>query len=87
MARLNADETERYAREGWVVPRWRLPHARVQAMTHALDELLRRNPGVRPEKLVSAHVEDSGGGASPRSSSSRATARSSNSSPTSSATM
>ncbi len=61
MARLHPDETERYAREGWVVPRWQLPAPRVAALRDALDELLRRNPGVRPEKLVSAHVEGDNG--------------------------
>ncbi len=62
MARLNPSEITRYQRDGWVVPQWRLPQARIHAMAQALDELLRRNPGVRPEKLVSAHVEDRGGG-------------------------
>jgi hypothetical protein len=62
VAHLNPSEIERYAHDGWVVPRWRLPDARVRAMAQALDELLRRNPGVRPEKLVSAHVEDRGDG-------------------------
>lgn len=57
MAHLLSDEIERYQREGWVVPQWRLPEARVVTMRAALDELLRRNPGVRPEKLVSAHVD------------------------------
>ena len=57
MARLLSDEVEHYRREGWVVPQWRLPAAQTEAMRAALDELLRRNPGVRPEKLVSAHVE------------------------------
>lgn len=57
MAHLTADEITRYRREGWVVPQWRLPAAQVATMREALDELLRRNPGVRPEKLVSAHVE------------------------------
>jgi hypothetical protein len=33
----------------------------VAALRDALDELLRRNPGVRPEKLVSAHVEGDNG--------------------------
>ena len=63
MARLTADEIARYVREGWVVPHWRLPEAHVRTMRDALDELLRRNPGVRPEKLVSAHVERGGGAA------------------------
>jgi hypothetical protein len=57
MAHLAADEQERYQREGWVVPRWRLPKARVDAMREALDALIAANPGVRPEKLVSAHIE------------------------------
>ena len=61
MARLQADEIEHYRREGWVIPRWRLPTARVQAMAAALEDLLARNPGVRPEKLVSAHVEGDNG--------------------------
>jgi hypothetical protein len=61
MARLQADEIEHYHREGWVIPRWRLPAARVHAMVQALDDLIARNPGVRPEKLVSAHVEGDNG--------------------------
>ena len=63
MPRLHADEIARYQRDGWVVPQWRLPDAQLATMQAALDELLRRNPGVRPEKLVSAHVERAGSGA------------------------
>jgi len=57
MAQLHADEIAHYRDRGYVVPRWALPEAQVAAMREALDELIRRNPGVRPEKLVSAHVE------------------------------
>ena len=57
MARLHHDEVEHYRREGWVVPRFRLPAAQVAGMVEALEKLLRDNPGVRPEKLVSAHIE------------------------------
>ena len=60
MARLSTDETHHYHQQGWVVPQWQLPEAQVALMREALDELLRRNPGVRPEKLVSAHVERAG---------------------------
>jgi len=63
MARLHDDETRRYLHDGWVVPRWRLPDDRLATMREALDELLRRNPGVRPEKLVSAHLDGRGGAA------------------------
>ena len=61
MARLHDDEVARYRREGWVVPRFRLPPARVASMVDALETLLRQNPGVRPEKLVSAHIEGDNG--------------------------
>jgi ectoine hydroxylase-related dioxygenase (phytanoyl-CoA dioxygenase family) len=61
MARLSADEISRYHSDGWVKPGWRLPAPRVEFMRDALDELIRRNPGVRPEKLVSAHVEGDNG--------------------------
>ncbi|MBL8349775.1 MAG: phytanoyl-CoA dioxygenase family protein [Burkholderiaceae bacterium] len=61
MAHLTRDEVTRYHSDGWVVPQWRLPERQLATMREALDELLRRNPGVRPEKLVSAHVERGGG--------------------------
>ncbi len=57
MARLASAEVERYRREGWLVPSWRLPETRVSRMVGALEALLTANPGVRPEKLVSAHIE------------------------------
>jgi len=61
MARLSADEITHFLREGWVIPRFTLPAARTAQMRDALDRLLRANPGVRPEKLVSAHIEGDNG--------------------------
>jgi len=61
MAQLQLGEIDHYQREGWVVPSYRLPAARVEAMVGALDALIAANPGVRPEKLVSAHVEADNG--------------------------
>ena len=60
-ARLGADEIARYHAEGWLVPRFRLPAAQADGMRTALDALIRANPGVRPEKLVSAHIEGDNG--------------------------
>ncbi|MRD46374.1 phytanoyl-CoA dioxygenase family protein [Caenimonas koreensis DSM 17982] len=60
MARLSPDEVRRFADEGWVKPAFRLPPVQVAHMRTALDDLIARNPGVRPEKLVSAHVEGRG---------------------------
>ena len=59
--RLSPQEIERYQTEGWLVPRWRLPAAQVALMRDALNTLLERNPGVRPEKLVSAHIDRAAG--------------------------
>jgi hypothetical protein len=61
LSALHDHEIAHYHREGWVVPRFRLPPARVATMVDALEDLLRRNPGVRPEKLVSAHIEGDNG--------------------------
>ncbi len=61
MAHLSPQEVTHYRDQGYVIPGFRLGSQRVLQMVGALDELIRQNPGVRPEKLVSAHVE---GGAS-----------------------
>jgi Phytanoyl-CoA dioxygenase (PhyH) len=57
MARLSDAETRQYREQGYVVPQFRLEPALVRRMQDALDSLIRDNPGVRPEKLVSAHIE------------------------------
>jgi ectoine hydroxylase-related dioxygenase (phytanoyl-CoA dioxygenase family) len=57
MARLSDAEAEQYRQHGYVVPAFRLDPASVRRMQEALDALIAANPGVRPEKLVSAHIE------------------------------
>ncbi len=61
MSKLSEAEVALYNLQGWVKPRFRLPADRVGSMRDALDELIRRNPDVRPEKLVSAHIEGDNG--------------------------
>ena len=56
MGRLSAGEKRFYEAQGYVVPAWRLPQAKVDAALTALDKLIADNPGIRPEKLVSAHI-------------------------------
>jgi ectoine hydroxylase-related dioxygenase (phytanoyl-CoA dioxygenase family) len=58
MARLTSRERNFYAKEGYVVPGWRFSKEKIDAMRTALDRLIADNPGVRPEKLVSAHLEN-----------------------------
>ena len=61
MAKLEASEIARYRTQGYVVPRFQLAADRVAALRGTLDRLIADNPGVRPEKLVSAHVEGDNG--------------------------
>jgi len=56
MAGLNRVEAEQYAERGYVVPDFRLPQARMHTLQDALDGLIRDNPEVRPEQLISVHV-------------------------------
>jgi Phytanoyl-CoA dioxygenase (PhyH) len=62
MAFLDREEVAHYHREGWLIPRWRLPEADVRQLAVALERLLADNVGVRPERLVSAHIEGRAGG-------------------------
>lgn len=57
MPSLTPEELQTYRRDGLVVPAYRLPPAQLAAMRAALDRLIADNPGVRPEQLISAHVE------------------------------
>ena len=57
MAQLSESERAAYRRDGYVIPSWRLDDAWVARLQTALEDLIRLNPGVRPEKLVSAHLE------------------------------
>ena len=56
-ARLSAAEVQDYRQRGFVVPRYRLPEARVAALRRTVERLISENPGIRPEHLVSVHIE------------------------------
>ena len=58
---LGEAEIAHYHREGYVIPQFRLADDEIARMRDALNDLLRANPGVRPEKLVSAHIEGDNG--------------------------
>ena len=57
MAALNPGEIAQYRTAGYVVPAYALDAGWVLRMQNALNTLIANNPGVRPEKLVSAHIE------------------------------
>jgi len=46
-----------YHANGYVIPQYRLEPEFVKELQDALNTLIANNPGVRPEKLVSAHIE------------------------------
>lgn len=57
MAALTDAEVARYRQDGYLIPSYALSPQWVSRMQGALNTLIARNPGVRPEKLVSAHIE------------------------------
>lgn len=56
MANLSSLEIAHYHAQGYVVPQYRLSPDWVVRLQEALNTLIRNNPAVRPEKLVSAHL-------------------------------
>jgi hypothetical protein len=61
VSRLTPEDVEQYHQEGYLVPSYRLPPEQLERLRHGLDRLIQDNPGVRPEKLVSAHIEGDNG--------------------------
>ena len=59
--RLSTEQVSHYKEQGWLVPPYRLPSDLLLDLQQALDRLIADNPGVRPEKLVSAHVQGDNG--------------------------
>ncbi len=53
--RLSEAEIQRYEQDGLVIPDYRIPEDRLQALRSEVDQLIRRNPDVRPEQLSGAH--------------------------------
>jgi hypothetical protein len=58
---LSPADVAHYQRDGYLIPAYRLEPDLLRDLQHALAQLIRDNPGVRPEKLVSAHVEGDNG--------------------------
>ncbi len=63
MARLSQQEIAQYRQQGYLIPGFALAPERVEQLRGSLEQLIRDNPGVRPEKLVSAHAVGRNGAA------------------------
>jgi len=59
MTSLTADEIRTYRERGYVVPDFRLPADHLLRLNAALERVMTANPGVRPEQLVSVHIDAS----------------------------
>jgi len=57
MSLLEVAECTAYRANGYIVPKHRLPAATVARLRTTLDRLISENPGIRPERLVSVHLE------------------------------
>lgn len=55
--RLTDAERAAYHERGIVIPDYTVPRERIDALNEALDWVIRRNPGVKPEQLRGAHLE------------------------------
>ena len=54
---LSSENIDRYHSQGYLIPEFALDADEVNKLRGTLDNLLAANPGVRPEKLLSAHIE------------------------------
>jgi hypothetical protein len=53
--RMTDEEIARFHAEGLVIPDYRIPDALLASMRAEVDQLIARNPDVRPEQLSGAH--------------------------------
>jgi len=61
--RLSQSEIDTYHQEGLVIPNFKLPPAKLDRLREGLEQLIKDNPKVRSEKLISANIsEDSSEG-------------------------
>ncbi len=59
-AALTPDEIAHYEREGYVIPRWRLPDDLLRRMRADLDALFEANPGVAQDGMICPHTVHGG---------------------------
>ncbi len=55
---LTPAEIETYRQEGLVIPNYQVPPAKLARLREGLDQLIKDNPNVRSEKLISAHISE-----------------------------
>ena len=53
---MSPREIDTYREEGLVIPEYRLPPAKLARLREGLEQLIKDNPNVRGEMLISAHI-------------------------------
>lgn len=57
---LDDDEIAAYRREGYLVPRWRLPQPDLDRLRHLMARLAEDNPDLLDQPIIGAHLPGSG---------------------------
>jgi len=55
---LSQREIDTYHEEGLVIPDYKLPPAKLARLREGLEQLIKDNPNIRSEKLISAHLSE-----------------------------
>ncbi|MDD9979750.1 MAG: phytanoyl-CoA dioxygenase family protein [Gammaproteobacteria bacterium] len=61
MTALTSDEIRAYENDGYVVPAYRVPEARMAVLSAALKEVIAANADTRPEQLPNIHITNGAG--------------------------
>lgn len=57
MYKLKQSEIQQFHEEGFLIPKIALKNVEVEELKLAVDRVLEANPGIRPERLVSVHID------------------------------
>jgi non-haem Fe2+, alpha-ketoglutarate-dependent halogenase len=57
---ITDEQVARYHRDGYVIPNFRIPDEDLAQMRRAYDELLARNPDIKPDIMLGPHLEKPG---------------------------
>ena len=54
---LSQSEINHYHDEGFLIPQLTLEGSEIEELKHAVDRVLDANSGIRPEQLISVHID------------------------------
>ena len=54
---LSQSEINHYHDEGFLIPQLTMEASEIEELKHAVDRVLDANSGIRPEQLISVHID------------------------------